>query len=164
MSKEDGGPGTSLWDEFRFEHRAIERLLEGLVRAFEDNHRLSSQRIWEDLSPRLSAHLDKEERHFIPRLLRVNSRSARAILEEHKLIRSRLSELGASLERGAVNPDAVRQFVSELRAHARHEDQVLYPDVDDRTSDSRQPPPLESGARPMAGAGVQPLIARGRGS
>jgi hypothetical protein len=68
---------------------------------------------------------------MIPRLSSSRPRDARAILEEHRHIRSRLVEFGFKVDLHIVRLETARGFVEELRAHARHEDEVLYRGADE---------------------------------
>jgi hypothetical protein len=43
-----------------------------------------------------------------------------------------LIELGAGVDLHAIRLDTARAFIDELRAHAKHEDRVLYSWADER--------------------------------
>lgn len=73
---------------------------------------------------------------MIPALLQVNEREARAISAEHRHIRARLTELGAGVDLHIVRLKTVRAFIDELRAHANHEDKMLYQWADEHLGES----------------------------
>src|SRR5262245_17318767 len=74
----------------------------------------------------LMAHFEAEERVFIPTLASLSERDARIIVLEHRHLTRRWSEICASLDRGSASVAMIRAYADELRAHARHEDAVLY--------------------------------------
>jgi hemerythrin-like domain-containing protein len=117
---------TTIRNRFLDDHSELEDLFAGLLDAFEANDGESVARLWNEFDDRLAKHLEAEERFVIPQLFAARPRDARAILEEHRHIRSRLVELGCGVELHTVRLDAARGFIDELRAHARHEEDVLY--------------------------------------
>jgi hemerythrin-like domain-containing protein len=70
--------------------------------------------------------MDAQERLLLPRLAPENPEAARALHDDHELIRSRLLELDVGVDLHLVRCNAARAFLDELRAHARHEDEMLY--------------------------------------
>lgn len=110
----------------RSDHRRLEQLVEELLVALEsdDAHAIASA--WSRLEAELLAHFEAEETHLIPELVRTSQRDARVIIGEHRHLRSRISELGATARRHTLRPETARNFISELRAHARNEDRLLY--------------------------------------
>lgn len=117
---------TTIRNRFLDDHSELEDLFAGLLDAFEANDREGVAQLWNEFDDRLAKHLEAEERFVIPQLFAARPRDARAILEEHRHIRSRLVELGCAVDLHTVRLDAARGFVDELRAHARHEEDVLY--------------------------------------
>jgi hypothetical protein len=47
-------------------------------------------------------------------------------VQEHRHIRTRLSELRTAVDLHLVQLGSVRNFIDELRAHAKSEDRLLY--------------------------------------
>lgn len=129
---------TNVRDRFLADHRSIEDLLGRVLTAFERNDRSAVATAWTEFDARLLAHLEAEERYLIPALSRVNERAARAIIEEHKHLRGRLTELGAGVDLHIVRLDMARQFIEDLRAHARHEDRILYRWADEHFSETER--------------------------
>jgi hypothetical protein len=98
----------------------LARLLEALSRAD-----LDVRSRWRDLEACLIAHMDDEEQRVTPRLAAIRLREAMAILQEHRYLRRRMTELGEAVERGDLRLENAQCFRDELRAHARHEDAIL---------------------------------------
>lgn len=132
-------PAPSIRARFGRDHQEIEELLRELLLAFEADDRARVGMLWSLFDAQLLAHLDAEEKHLIPRLLRTNERAARSLLEEHRHIRSRLTELGTQVDLHLIRLPAARGFIDELRAHARHEDQVLYEWADAEVPEPEKP-------------------------
>ena len=120
-----------LGERFLADHGELEALFTRLLAAFEADDREAIAGRWSEFDDRLSKHLEAEERFMIPRLSSSRPRDARAILEEHRHIRSRLVEFGFKVDLHIVRLETARGFVEELRAHARHEDEVLYRGADE---------------------------------
>ncbi len=117
---------TALRDRFLDDQAEFEELYADMLEAFEACDRKGVAKLWEEFDDRLTKHLEAEERFMIPELLASRPRDARAIVEEHRHIRSRLVELGCSAELHTLEGRTALAFIDELRAHARHEDDVLY--------------------------------------
>jgi hypothetical protein len=81
---------------------------------------------------------------LIPPLLASNPRAAAAILAEHRHLRARFVELGTGVDLHIVNLRMVRAFVDELRAHAAHEDRMLYRWADEEAADSVRLPLIQA--------------------
>jgi hemerythrin-like domain-containing protein len=111
---------------FQLDHRKIEDLLWQVLLAFEDGDRESAAAVWSLFDAQLQAHMDAEERHLTPLLMRSNERACRALLEEHKHLRARLVELGTGVDLHVIRLADARTFIDELRAHAASEDKILY--------------------------------------
>lgn len=108
------------------DHRRLDQLLEKMVAAIASNDRETIADVFTEFDCRLRTHLEAEERHLIPALLRSDPRAARTIMAEHGHIRSRLLELGSAIDLHTVRLSSATAFASELRAHASHEDNLLY--------------------------------------
>ncbi len=113
-------------DRFRADHRRLEKLVLRLLAAFEANDREDMERLWSELDSGLLAHLGAEEAHLIPGLARVCALDAKQLLDEHRQIRVRLTELGVALELHTIRLESARAFIDLLRAHALQEDRLLY--------------------------------------
>lgn len=103
-----------------------ERVLGGLLGDLLDAARANDgdrvARIWEELEPAITLHLELEARHLLPRLFASSAREARVLVQEQKHLRNRLDDLKAGASRRALRPGTVRDFIDVLRAHARHQE------------------------------------------
>ena len=111
-------------DLLRPGHQALEALFLHLVAVLERGADDLVESVRSAAERSLLAQLEDEEKTLLPELLAVCPRSARAILHEHSHLRRRLSQLRTMSPRLSVS-DA-QGFLDELRAHARHEEAVLY--------------------------------------
>lgn len=119
-------------DQFLADHERLEVLFDRLLSAFEANDRDGMARLWTEFESGLLAHMETEEAHLIPHLQRASPRNARILVQEHRHIRTRLTELGVALDLHTIRLDTARSFVDELRAHARNEDRLLYQWAEER--------------------------------
>jgi hemerythrin superfamily protein len=117
---------ASICDRFLDDHRRVETGLERLLAVVAANYREDMSRLWTDFDAGLLAHLEAEEKYLIPALSRVCERDARVVVQEHRHIRTRLTELGTAVDLHLVQLSSVRNFIDELRAHAKSEDRLLY--------------------------------------
>lgn len=111
---------------FMADHQQLENDLAQLVAELEVADVATKQALWARFADHAKAHLDAEDDHLLPALLRWNKHVARAFVEEHKLIRRRLTEIGSRLGTAKVRVKDLERFLDELRAHARAEERCLY--------------------------------------
>ncbi len=116
----------TIRDHFLDDHRMLESLFAKVIDAIKCDSPKVAANGWAELERTASKHLDSEEELLIAHLLSARPRDARAILAEHHHIRGRLADLSVGFERGAIGVRTAQGFMEELRAHARHEDTVLY--------------------------------------
>jgi hypothetical protein len=121
----NGPPASAIRDRFVANHRSLEEMGTRLLVAVEAGAGPAVQGLWDAFADQLSTQLEAEERDLFAKIYRSNHRSARALVEEHRHIRSRLEEVRMDVEHGAVRAEAARAFIAELRAHARHEEDVM---------------------------------------
>jgi len=131
-------PSTAVRDRFVADHGELESLFANLLAAFEARDRDGVARLWTEFDGRVARHLEAEERLLIPRLFAAHPREAAVILAEHRHIRARLRDLGCRFDARTIEVETATGFVEELRAHARHEDGVLYRWADDHLNVSEQ--------------------------
>jgi hemerythrin-like domain-containing protein len=117
---------TSIRDRFLADHQRLEASLERLLAALAANEQTAVSRLWTAFASDLTAHLEAEEAHLIPALFEVFERDVRVIVQEHRHIRARLTELATAVESQTARLGSVRDFIDELRAHAHNEDRLLY--------------------------------------
>ncbi len=107
-------------------HDRLEALMERVVATCAlDNATLLGD-AWRAFEVSLRTHIDAEDRIVIPLLGPKNAREARALSSEHRHLRARMSELRTSVEQGALRAEVARSLMDELRAHNRHETDVLH--------------------------------------
>lgn len=82
--------------------------------------------LWSAFAKELLTHLDVEETHMVPALLKSGERRAAVLIEEHRHIRHRAAEIGRAFTAHIVSREIVRDFIDELRAHTESEDRLLY--------------------------------------
>jgi hemerythrin superfamily protein len=137
-------PASFIRDRFVADHRSLEEMCARLIVAVGTSQRPAVAALWKEFSDRLTKHLEAEERHLFPKIYRSSPRSARALVEEHRHIRSRVNDVRMDLEGGSVHIEAVRGFIAELCAHARHEEDVMYRWADENLSVGETEPLLEA--------------------
>lgn len=108
------------------EHVHLATLCQRVVATFEEGDREACDATFRELERSLEEHLTFEERELLPALAHVNRPEADAILEEHRKIRSRITDLGVHVDLHAARASAVKQLVLDLGAHARREGEILY--------------------------------------
>jgi hypothetical protein len=117
---------SAVRDRFLADHRRLEALLDHVVAAFAANDGAETSGLWLEFDSGLLTHLEAEETFLIPELFAVHERSAPVLVQEHRHIRARLTDLGSGVGSHSVRLDSLRSFVDELRAHAQTEDRLLY--------------------------------------
>jgi len=108
------------------DHRRLEIIFEQVLAAVTAGDYQGLGLAWTDFEAGLMNHLDVEERHLVPALLKSSPRDAQAIVTEHQHIRTRLADLGAAVDLHTLRLETARGFIDELRAHAKREDAMLY--------------------------------------
>lgn len=108
------------------DHQKLEVDLGQVAAELEIEDHAKVRALWAPFEARTRVHLDAEDHHLLPSLLRWRKRDAQAIVEEHKLIRGRLSELAQEIAAGKAKVSELRRFCDELRAHARTEELRVY--------------------------------------
>jgi hypothetical protein len=108
------------------DHERLDQLFEELLGALEANARDEAMRLWADFELGLSDHMDLEERTLISSFSAEDQLEANALLAEHGLIRATLGQLGTAVELHQIRAELVEELATVLRAHARHEDAILY--------------------------------------
>jgi hypothetical protein len=108
------------------DHERLDRLFEELLAALQANARDEAMRPWADFELGLSDHMDLEERTLIADFSADDLPEAEALLAEHQLIRAALAQLGTAVQLHQIRAEVVAELATVLRAHARHEDAILY--------------------------------------
>jgi hemerythrin superfamily protein len=126
---------SSLEGMLAGDHDRLDRHFQAIVtRAYGgDFQQLETE--WSAFQDALLGHLDAEERHVIPELAKDRPREAQTLLEDHRLIRIQLLQLGVDLDLHCLRAERVDTFVDALRAHAQREENIFYPWVDRQRAD-----------------------------
>lgn len=121
---------SSLESMLAGDHDRLDRVFQTIVtRAYGgDFQQLETE--WSAFQDALLGHLDAEERNLIPALAKDRPREAQTLLEDHRLIRIQLLQLGVDLDLHCLRAEKVDAFVDALRAHAHREENIFYPWVD----------------------------------
>lgn len=135
MNAREPLPDDLLREGMRADHDRANALFDRVIECVESDDRERIAAVWTELETMLVRHLDVEDDLLIPRVAVVSMRDARTLLEEHKHFRKKLAELSTSVDLHTLRLEPVRDFVDQLRAHARREDATLYAFGDEHLSD-----------------------------
>ena len=117
---------TVIQIHFLADHRKVEILLESVLVALTANDDPNACLAWKQFESGLAMHLGAEEKLVIPALRIVRERDTRVLVQEHRHIRARLTDLRSGLALGTMRPSNLRDFIDEMRAHTKTEDRLLY--------------------------------------
>jgi hemerythrin superfamily protein len=109
------------------DHDRLERQFESIVAEASSGDPIALRKAWQEFESELIHHFDDEEAHVLPAFAQQRPTEASALLYEHQRIRSDLTTLGVDLDLHCLPTERVADFVASLRAHARREDDLLYP-------------------------------------
>jgi polyisoprenoid-binding protein YceI len=109
------------------DHERLERQFESIVAEASGGDPSTLRRAWQAFERELLRHFDDEEKHILPAFALQKPAEAHALFYEHQRIRNELTKLAVDLDLHCLRADRIADFVGELRAHARHEDDLLYP-------------------------------------
>ena len=121
---------------FTQDHERLERHFEAIVAEASGSDPSALRQAWQSFERELLRHFDDEEANILPAFALQKPTEARALLYEHQRIRAELTTLGVDLDLHSLSADRIADFVGNLRAHARHEDDLLYPWAAHRQSDA----------------------------
>jgi iron-sulfur cluster repair protein YtfE (RIC family) len=108
-------------------HRELESLLLQLCERATVEDPAGLRAFWDRFERELQSHLDHEERLVIPAFASINPDEAAELLREHDEIRRMLDDLRLGVELEFIDGSVAGDLASQLRAHAHHEERVLYP-------------------------------------
>jgi polyisoprenoid-binding protein YceI/hemerythrin superfamily protein len=111
----------------RSDHQRLEESFRPIVGAAHDHDPSDLHEAWQIFERQLLAHLNAEETHLLPVFSKSEPKQAAELLDEHARIRERAMALAIDLDLHCLQPEQVKTFVDELRAHAAREELVLYP-------------------------------------
>ena len=115
-------------------HHDLEEHYQRLMARCQGGEPLELRCEWALFERELNDHLELEEKELIPRFRRDRPTEAAQICREHEQIRAGLAELGIALDLHALRVTAVQEFLDLLRAHARLEEALFYPWVNEHAA------------------------------
>ncbi len=117
---------SSICNRFLADHQRLEAGLEHLLTTLAANDHPKASEVWKGLETGLVIHMEAEEARLIPALLVARERDTRVLVQEHRHLRARLTDLGSGFALRSLRQNSLRDFIDEMRAHARTEDRLLY--------------------------------------
>jgi hypothetical protein len=107
-------------------HRELEAACDQLVAASlqEEPHAFSAR--WNVIEQALREHIAIEEELLLPAYQAARPGDAQTLRAEHARILRLLSEIAMHVQHYGIHVGRLRQLISELHAHATHEDLTLY--------------------------------------
>jgi polyisoprenoid-binding protein YceI len=118
------------------DHERLERQFQSIVAEASCDDPIELREAWRTFEGELLRHFEDEEVHIFPAFSQQRPVDARVLLAEHERIRASLTRLGIDLDLHCLPADRIAEFVGSLRAHARREDEVLYPWAAHRLSEA----------------------------
>jgi polyisoprenoid-binding protein YceI len=109
------------------DHERLERQFQTIVADAAGKDPIVVRVAWRAFEGELLQHFDDEETNILPAFAQQRPTEARAIVAEHERIRATLAGLGVDVDLRRLSTERVTDFVVSLRAHARLEDDLLYP-------------------------------------
>ncbi|MFV8751799.1 hemerythrin domain-containing protein [Nannocystaceae bacterium ST9] len=112
------------------DHATFDGLFEDVRNRAEAGDWQECDAIWKRFGAALEQHFRFEEQQLWPEFA-ASSASARAevsaLQAEHAEIRKTLDRLAVEIELKRVDREAIERLIEQLRAHARHENELFYP-------------------------------------
>ena len=125
------GPSRGLHASQMADHREISVLFDEVIAAFRRGDRDEAAETFTRFEKRLERHLDFEDGALLPALQRVLPDEATTLAADHRLIRTKLTELGVGVDLHLTRATWVADLIVLLRAHAARDDDILYQWADD---------------------------------
>jgi polyisoprenoid-binding protein YceI len=117
------------------DHERLERQFQSIVVEASSDDPIELREAWRAFESELLRHFEEEEIRILPAFAQQRPVDAQTLLAEHERIRASLIKLGVDLDLHCLPAERIADFVASLRAHARREDEVLYPWAAHRLSD-----------------------------
>ena len=122
------------------DHADLQRLLCDLLEAADaDVDWRSLVELWGQIERRLLAHFDAEEALVFTRLAQRDWPMVNALLEEHRVLRARLEELGVAVELHMVQSPQLHELVRDINRHAAAETETVYRWADEQVERDMRP-------------------------
>jgi hypothetical protein len=115
----------SVGDILGVHHREIEIGCLEITSGLADGGRRLTLR-WERMEYAILEHMAAEERMLFSVYQHTDPGNARALLDEHEVLREGALEIGLAIHLRTIRSEHLQQFVDKLRGHARHEEVSMY--------------------------------------
>ena len=117
----------SIQTLFSDDHTRLDRLLGEALAQADDPDAAEFRDCWSCLEMGLLTHLHAEEVHLFRAFRHAHPEQAQALMAEHERLREHLTELSIALDLHCLKDHQIRSLGEQIRAHAAHEDALLYP-------------------------------------
>ena len=118
------------------DHERLELQFQSIVADAASKEPGAVRAAWRAFEGELLQHFEDEELHILPAFAQQKPGEAFAIFAQHEQIRATLTGIGVDMDLHHLSRERVADFVAGLRAHARHEDELLYPWAAHRLGDA----------------------------
>ena len=116
----------ALYHLLRLDHARLDSLFERLIDAFNADFHDEVAHLWARFAIGLRRHFVFEEMHILPHFKRVDPTAAAEHACEHAQIVTLLERISLRVELRFLREEVVDELTCTLRAHAKHNDEVLY--------------------------------------
>jgi polyisoprenoid-binding protein YceI len=130
------GPDDAVRAVLSQDHERLERQFQSIVAEASSDDPIELREAWRAFEGEVLRHFEDEEVHILPAFAHQRPIDAQILLAEHERIRASLIRLGVDLDLHCLPAERIADFVASLRAHARREDEVLYPWAAHRLGDA----------------------------
>ncbi len=126
MQLDKAASALELGEALKADHVTMETEFHRALCAVQDGDPEYVRRAWLTMDADLQAHLEAEEEFILPGFEKCFPHEAARIRREHGDIRKALEQLGIELDLHTLRCETAAEFISSLRAHAQHEDELFY--------------------------------------
>lgn len=128
MATTGGDPSTSgLCAAMRFDHERLEIGARHLLECVLFGRADVVERAFSRFCVEMLAHMEAEQKYLLPVFERERPEAAKAIHDDHALIRALLATIAQQIARRAATPDVIRKLVEALGGNGKREVGELYP-------------------------------------
>lgn len=124
-------PYGRLGQVLRHDHEQLEAVYASLIAAYRDGDWADVRAQWDTFDCALRAHMQTEETGVFPAFRAVDAKAAAELLSEHDELRKNLDVLGVRIDLHSLSLGDAESLIDRVRAHAAHEEKLLYPWVDE---------------------------------
>ncbi|HEY4117812.1 MAG TPA: hemerythrin domain-containing protein [Byssovorax sp.] len=117
---------TSLRAALMEDHRETHAAAMRVAQCFDADDSHGALAEWPAFERGLLEHMNAEEMHVLPRFAEIDPDEARALRDEHAVIRRELGDLGVALELHVARKSTLDALVARVWRHAEREDELMY--------------------------------------